>query len=182
MNVCVYCASSERVDPEYTEIAERLGRLLGERKNNLVYGGGNRGPIAALARAVKESGGRIISVVPKDLEGQGVTFEGSDETVVADDYQDRRITMLKGSDVFVALPGGFGTLGEVAENLSMRQIEAHGKPISLVNVNGFWDRFLSFLDHQESERFILPEHRKLIHVSASPEESLDFLDQYAPTG
>lgn len=182
MNVCVYCTASDRVDPTYVEIATRLGRLLGERKNNLVYGGGNRGPILALAQAVKEGGGRVVSVVPKDLEGRGVTFEGSDEVVVADDYQDRRITMLKGSDVFVALPGGFGTLGEVAENLSMRQLDVHQKPISLVNVNGFWDDFLAFLDRQERERFILPEHRRLVHVGDSPEESLDFLDQYAPAG
>ena len=90
--------------------------------------------------------------------------------------------MLKGSDVFVGMPGGFGTVAEVAENLSMRQIEAHQKPISLVNVNGFWDGFLAFLDYQEQESFILPEHRKLVHVAESPEESLNFLDQYAPAG
>jgi len=182
MNVCVYCASSDRADPVYGEVAARLGRLLGERKNNLVYGGGNRGPILQLARAVKDGGGRVISVVPKDLERLGVTFPGSDEVVVAEDYQDRRLTMLKGSDVFIGLPGGFGTLGEVAENLSMRQLETHQKPLSLVNVNGFWNGFLAFLDHQERERFIEPEHRKLVHVADSPEQSLDFLDQYAPAG
>jgi uncharacterized protein (TIGR00730 family) len=182
MNVCVYCASSDRVDPAYGQVAARLGRLLGKRKNNLVYGGGNTGPLLALAQAVKDGGGRVVSVVPRALEGRGVTFEGSDEIVVTDDYQERRITMIKGSDVFIGLPGGFGTLGEVAENLELRQADVHQKPLSLVNVNGFWDGFLSFLDHQERERFILPEHRRLVHVASTPEESLDFLDQYAPAG
>ena len=124
----------------------------------------------------------LAAMVPRALEGRGVTFEGSDEIVVTDDYQERRITMIKGSDVFIGLPGGFGTLGEVAENLELRQADVHQKPLSLVNVNGFWDGFLSFLDHQERERFILPEHRRLVHVAATPEESLDFLDQYAPAG
>jgi uncharacterized protein (TIGR00730 family) len=182
MNVCVYCASSERVGPPFVEVATRLGRLLGERKNNLVYGGGNTGPILALAQAAREAGGRVVSVVTKDLEDRGATFDGSDETVVARDYQERRLTMIKGSDVFVALPGGFGTLEEVAENLSMRQAELHRKPLSLVNVNGFWDNVLAFLDRQEAGGFILPEHRKLVHVGETPEESLDFLDQYAPAG
>ncbi len=147
-----------------------------------MYGGGNTGPILALAKAVKETGGRVVSVVTKDLEERGATFDGSDEVVVAPDYQERRLTMIKGSDVFIALPGGFGTLEEISENLSMRQDGRHGKPLSLVNVDGFWNGFLTFLDQLEAGGFILPEHRKLIHLGETPEESLNFLDQFATTG
>ena len=182
MNVCVYCAASDRVDPAYSEIATSLGRLLGERKNTLVYGGGNTGPILALAKAVKDTGGRVVAVVPKALEGAGVTFDGSDEIVTTEDYQKRHLTMLKESDVFVALPGGYGTVAEIAENLSMRQLALHQKPLSLINKDGFWNGFLSFLDHLEAGEFILPEHRKLVHVAPSPEIALEYLDQYAPAG
>ena len=180
MNVCVYCSSSDRVDRMYFEVAAELGRLLGERKNNLVYGGGNTGPMNALAVAAKEAGGRIISVIPRAFDRRGLRFQGSDETVLTDDLQSRRLTMVKGSDVFVALPGGYGTLEEVAENLTMRQLGLHQRPLSLVNANGFWNGFLSFLDQLERDRFILPEHRRLVHVAERPRDSMDYLDRYAP--
>jgi uncharacterized protein (TIGR00730 family) len=180
MNVCVYCSSSDRVDPKYSETASLLGRLLGERKNNLVFGGGNTGPMNALAVAVKESGGRVLSVIPKLFDERGLTYNRSDELVVTEDLQERRMTMIKHSDVFLALPGGFGTLEEIAENLTLRQLELHQRPLSLVNVYGFWDGFTAYLDQLERERFVKPEHRALVHVASSPEEALDFVDRYAP--
>lgn len=180
MNVCVYCSSSNRVDRRYFDVATELGRLLGQRKNNLVYGGGNTGPMHALAVAAKEAGGRVISVIPRAFQERGLTFEFSDEVVVTEDLQSRRMTMVKGSDVFIALPGGYGTLEEVAENLTMRQLDLHQRPLALVNVDGFWDGFLAFLDQLERGSFIHPEHRKLAHLAASPQDALDHLDRYAP--
>ncbi len=180
MNVCVYCSSSDRVDRTYFEVASELGRLLGERKNNLVFGGGNTGPMHALAGAVKEHGGRVLSVIPRLFDERGLTYDRSDEVVVTEDLQERRMTMIKNSDVFIALPGGFGTMEEISENVTMRQLDLHQRPISLINPGGFWDGYLSFLDHLESGKFIQAEHRKLIHVSESPVEALDWLDQYAP--
>jgi uncharacterized protein (TIGR00730 family) len=180
MNVCVYCSSSERVDRVFFDVASELGRLLGERRNNLVFGGGNVGPMHALAAAVKEHGGRVLSVIPKVFDEKGLTYEGSDEVTVTRDLQERRITMIKNSDVFVALPGGYGTLEEVSENVTMRQLDFHQRPIALVNVNGFWDGYLAFLDQLERERFIRPEHRALVHVADSPAAALDYLDDYAP--
>lgn len=180
MNICVYCASSDRVDPAYGGVAAHLGRLIGERKNNLVYGGGNTGPMNQLANAVKDAGGRVISVIPKAFDTRGLTFVRSDEVVRTANLQERRMTMIKGSDVFIALPGGFGTLEEIAENLTMRQLELHQRPLSLIDVNGFWGSFIEFVDRLEREGFVLPEHRRLLHVAASPEESLEYLDRYAP--
>jgi uncharacterized protein (TIGR00730 family) len=90
------------------------------------------------------------------------------------------MTMIKGSDVFMALPGGFGTLEEVSENLTMRQLGLHQKPLSVINVNGFWNGYLSFLDQLEKGNFIREEHRNLLHVADDPKASLDYLDQYAP--
>jgi hypothetical protein len=180
MNVCVYCSSSDRVDKTHFEVATELGRLLGERKNNLVYGGGNTGPMHALAVAAKKSGGRVISVIPRVFDSRGLTFSGSDEVVVTDDLQSRRMTMVKGSDVFIALPGGFGTLEEVAENLTMRQLDLHQRPLTLINTGGFWNPLLAFLDQLEQGRFFHAEHRKLAHVSGTPKDALDYLDRYAP--
>jgi len=180
MNVCVYCSSSDRVDRRYFDAAAELGRLLGERKNNLVYGGGNTGPMHAMAAAAKSAGARVISVIPRAFRERGLAFDRSDEVVETGDLQERRMTMVKGSDVFIALPGGFGTLEEVAENLTMRQLGLHQRPLSLVNVDGFWNGFLAYLDQLEEGRFIHPEHRRLVHVADSPKASLDYLDRYAP--
>jgi hypothetical protein len=180
MNVCVYCSSSDRVDRVFFDVAERLGRLLGERRNNLVYGGGNTGPMRALADAVKGSGGRVLSVIPKVFRERGLCYERSDEVVVTANLQERRMTMLRDSDGFLALPGGFGTLEEVAENLAARQLDLHTRPLCLVNVNQFWDPLTSFLDHLVDGRFAKPEHRALLHVADSPEAALVYLDRYAP--
>jgi len=180
MNVCVYCSSSDRVDPVFFDAARKLGRLLGERKNNLVYGGGNTGPMRALAEGVKETGGRVLSVIPKLFDERGLTFADSDETVVTANLQERRITMIRDSDVFMALPGGFGTLEEVAENLTMRQLGLHPRPLCLVDVQGFWEPFMALLDHMVQGNFAKPEHRALVHVAGSPEEGLEYIDRYAP--
>ncbi|GJM44421.1 MAG: cytokinin riboside 5'-monophosphate phosphoribohydrolase [Gemmatimonadota bacterium] len=180
MNVCVYCSSSDRVAPVYFDAARKLGQLLGERKNNLVYGGGNTGPMKALAEGVKETGGRVLSVIPKIFDERGLTFSGSDETVVTANLQERRITMIRDSDVFMALPGGFGTLEEVAENLTMRQLGLHARPLCLVNVNRYWTPLLALLDQMVEGNFAKPEHRALLHVVGTPEEGLDYVDRYAP--
>lgn len=180
MNVCVYCSSSDRVDRVYFDLAERLGRRIGERRNNLVYGGGNTGPMHALAEAVKASGGRVLSVIPKSFDARGLRYAKADEVVVAANLQERRSVMLRDSDVFIALPGGFGTLEEVAENLTARQLELHNRPMCLVNLDGFWDPFTKFLDQLVERKFVKPEHRKLVHVVESPEEGLEWLDRYAP--
>ena len=182
MNVCVYCSSSDLVDPKYLEVARELGRLLGERKNNLVFGGGNTGSMNALAEGVKESGGRVISVIPTFMHMKGLTFADSDEIVETEDMQVRRITMIKGSDVFIGLPGGLGTLEEVSENLTMRQLKLHDKPLCLVDVDGFWDPLLTFFDQIRDGGFLLGEHRDLIHSAPTPAEALVRLDQMAATG
>ncbi len=180
MNVCVYCSSSDRVDPVYFEAAKALGTLIGERKNALVYGGGNTGPMNALADAVKESGGRVLSVIPKIFDERGLTYKHSDEVVVTANLQERRITMIRDSDVFMALPGGFGTLEEIAENLTMRQLGLHSRPICLLDVNGFWTPFLAFLDQLVEGNFAKPEHRDLIHVARTPADAMAYVDRYAP--
>jgi uncharacterized protein (TIGR00730 family) len=180
MNVCVYCSSSDRVDRKYFDVATRLGTLLGERRNNLVFGGGNTGPMHALAIAVKDSGGRVLSVIPRLFEERGLAYDRSDELVVTEDLQERRMTMIKHSDVFLALPGGFGTLEELAENITLRQLQLHDRPLALVNVDGFWDPFMGFLDQLEAGNFVKSQHRKLVHVAGSPEEALEFVDRYAP--
>lgn len=180
MNVCVYCSSSDRVDRVYFDLAERLGRCIAERRNNLVYGGGNTGPMRVLADAVKAAGGRVLSVLPRSFDERGLRYSRADEVVVTANLQERRAVMLRDSDVFVALPGGFGTLEEVAENLTARQLELHSRPMCLVNVGGFWDPFTVFLDRLVEERFVKPEHRKLLHVAESPEAALEYLDRYAP--
>ncbi|NNE43472.1 MAG: TIGR00730 family Rossman fold protein, partial [Gemmatimonadetes bacterium] len=176
MNVCVYCSSSDRVAPRYLEVARELGQLLGERKNNLVFGGGNTGSMNALAEGVKAGGGRVIAVIPTWMHEKGLTFEGSDEIVQTDDMQIRRMTMIKGSDVFIGLPGGLGTLEEITENLTMRQLDLHDKPLCLVDVDGFWKPMLAFFDQLNDGGFLLGEHRDLIYSEPTAADALNRLD------
>lgn len=180
MNVCVYCSSSDRVDESYFEAARQLGRLLGERKNSLVYGGGNTGVMNALADAVKEGGGRVLSVIPKLFDERGLTYKRSDEVVVTENLAERRLTMMRDSDAFIALPGGFGTLEEIAENLTARQLGLHSRPLCLMDVNGYWTPLLAFLDQMVEGRFAKTEHRDLLHLAASAGDALDYVDRYAP--
>ncbi len=180
MNVCVYCSSSDRVAPVYFETASRLGQLLGERKNNLVYGGSRTGPMGALAEGVKKAGGRVVAVIPRLFEEMELTYQKADEVVVTEDLQERRVTMIKGSDVFLALPGGLGTLEEVCENLTMRQLGFHNKPLAFINTDGFWDTFLEFIHQITAGSFLLPEHESLIQVVPTPEEALQYVDTFVP--
>jgi uncharacterized protein (TIGR00730 family) len=180
MNVCVYCSSSDRVAPVYFETATRLGQLLGGRKNNLVYGGSRTGPMGALAEGVKKAGGRVVAVIPRLFEEMELTYEKADEVVVTEDLQERRVTMIKGSDVFLALPGGLGTLEEVCENLTMRQLGFHNKPLAFISTDGYWDTFLEFIRQLTAGKFLLPEHESLIHVVSTPEEALQYVDTFVP--
>jgi cytokinin riboside 5'-monophosphate phosphoribohydrolase len=180
MVICVYSSSSDAVAPEYFEAARELGALMGTRGHTLVYGGARTGLMGELARAVHACGGRVIGVIPENIRARGVAYETADELLVTTDLRSRKAMMEARSDAFVALPGGFGTLEELAEVLTLKQLQVHSKPVVMVNTLGFYDPLADLFEHFYAQHFAKPEYRQLYHLAPGAADALDHIEHYEP--
>ena len=178
--VCIYCGSSIGAKPEYAAAARSLGKILVERKLELVYGGGNIGLMGVVADAVIEAGGKVTGVIPEALEAKEVAHRGLTKLHVVKSMHERKALMVSLADAFIAMPGGFGTFEEFCEVLTWAQLGLHRKPHGLLNVAGFYDPFLAFLDHATTENFIRPVHRELVISDADPGRLLDAMTKIQP--
>jgi hypothetical protein len=176
--VCVFTGSSPGARAEYARAAEQLGSLLAARGCTLVYGGANVGLMGILADAVLADGGRVIGVIPDGLLAKEVAHHGISELRVVASMHERKATMAELSDGVVALPGGLGTLEEFFEMLTWAQLGIHAKPCGLLDVHGYYDALLAFLDHAVDERFVAPAHRALILAERDPTTLLDRMARY----
>lgn len=156
-NICVYCGSNPGNNPAYVRAAQVFGRRMAEADIGLVYGGGGRGLMGEVARAVLAHGGRVTGIIPAFLSEKEQMLREVDELVVVDDMHQRKKLMFDRSDAFVALPGGIGTLEELVEQLTWAQLGRHMKPIAVANIEGCWDPFLALIRHMQSEGFIRRE-------------------------
>ena len=178
-SICVYCSSSNHIDPLYFAVAEEAGRLLGERGDTLVYGGGKVGLMGVIARSVHAHGGRVVGVIPDALkEREGVAYETADHLITTRTMQERKAIMFSRAEAFLVLPGGFGTLEEFFEVLTLRQLGYHDLPITLVNTANFFDPLLELFEHLYRERFAARSHRYLYHVAATPADALAHIEAY----
>lgn len=178
--ICVYCSSSEALAPSYFTAATEFGALLAQKNYTLIYGGGRIGLMGAVARAVHQYGGRVIGVIPKSLQDKEVGYNDADELIITKDLRDRKAIMEARADAFVALPGGFGTLEEIFEILTLKQLQFHTKPILLVNTNRFYDRIVALCEHIYAERFAKPDSRLLYYLAPDPASVFSHLENYAP--
>jgi uncharacterized protein (TIGR00730 family) len=175
--VCVYCGSNSGSRRSYEHAAEAMGRTLAKRGVELVYGGGRVGLMGTLANATLEAGGNVIGVIPEALMAKEVAHLGLKDLRVVKSMHERKAMMVSLSDAFIALPGGFGTLEEFCEVLTWAQLGEHRNPHGLLNVDGFYDGFLKFLDHAVAEKFIRSVHRELVITEKDPEKLLDLMSQ-----
>lgn len=175
--ICVYCGSSPGFDAGYMQAAHDLGRALIDRQLELVYGGAYVGLMGQVADTVLKAGGRVIGVIPQSFAHK-VSHLGLTELHVVDSMHARKTMMFDMSDAFIALPGGFGTLEEMAELLTWAQLGMHAKPCGLINVGGYFDSLLAFLDHAVSQGFVKHEHRDMLLVAREPEDLLERLESY----
>jgi len=152
-----------------------MGIALARRDITLVYGGGRVGLMGSIADAVLAQGGEVIGVIPEPLVAREVAHKGLTDLRIVGSMHERKALMAELSDAFVALPGGFGTLEEFCEITTWTQLGLHRKPCGLLNVSGYYDALLSFLDHAVSERFIRPEHRSVVLADTEPDGLLDKL-------
>ena len=178
--VCVFAGSSSGLQPGYRAAAEELGRALAARELGLVYGGARVGLMGAVADAVLASQGDVTGVIPAHLVAKEVAHRGLTDLRIVDSMHERKAMMASLADGFIALPGGFGTIEEFFEILTWGQLGMHHKPCGLLNVHGYFDRLLSFVDYSIHEGFVRREYRSMISVAASPAALLDMMDTYKP--
>lgn len=174
--MCVYCGSSPGDDPRFTAAAREFGGMLGRSGRTLIYGGGGIGLMGILADAALAAGGRVVGVIPQALVDREVAHLGLSELRVVTSMHERKALMAELSDGFVALPGGIGTLEELFEAWTWGQLGLHDKPYGLLNVAGFYDPLLAFLDAQVERRFVKPEHRALLLVGEDGGELLERME------
>jgi uncharacterized protein (TIGR00730 family) len=155
-SVCVYCGSGPGNDPAFADAARHFGRILAEEKVRLVYGGGATGLMGEIARSALAQGGEVTGVIPTFLKAREIDLRECTELVVVADMHVRKQAMFDRADAFVALPGGVGTLEELAEQMTWAQIGRHKKPILIADVNGFWKPLLSLFAHMREAGFIRP--------------------------
>src|SRR5690606_23130173 len=160
-SICVYCGSSNGRSEIYAEAGYLLGRSIADAGLRLVYGGGTKGIMGAVARGTIEAGGKVTGIIPRFLMNKEATEAALgrlDDLIVTEDMHERKHTMFEKSDAFVALPGGIGTLEEIVEIMTWAQLGRHRKPIVFANINGFWNPMLALLDHMRGEGFVHTGH------------------------
>lgn len=171
-SLCVFCGSSAGVDPVYRSAAESFGQALAAHGIELVWGGGHVGLMGAIADAALNAGGRAYGVIPEFMVDRELAHAGATEIVVVPSMHARKAAMAERADAFVALPGGFGTLDELFEIVTWRQLGIHRKPIGLLNVNGFFDPLVALIRHMSAAGFIKPKQVDYLTVKGNADELL----------
>ncbi len=170
--VGVYCSTSDRIDPFYFQVAAEMGALLAKHNLKMVYGGGNWGLMGATAKAVLENGGEVLGFTTSLLAKSEGVYPHLNHLEVVGSIHTRKKKMEKNSDAFIILPGGFGTLDEFFEVLTLRQIQVHNKSIIVVNAQGYWSLLKTLFDHVIDQNFALPHQRDFVTFVETPQQAL----------
>jgi uncharacterized protein (TIGR00730 family) len=178
MRVCVFASSSNRIDGAYTDAASKLGTLLAEAGIDVIYGGGGIGLMGKLADAVLEKGGRITGVIPEFMRAEGWVHTGISEVIVTLDMGERKKRMFENADAVVALPGGIGTVEELTEAITLKQLGLYKGPVIILNTMDYYRSFIEFLDQMISGHFLRVEHKGIWIVVKTPEEAMKALSGY----
>lgn len=173
LSLCVYCGSRDGAAPIHRQTAIEVGRQIGERGWQLVYGGGSTGLMGTVANAALEAGAPVVGVIPHKLMTRELGHGGVSELIVVDSMHERKHTMAVRSDAFLALPGGIGTMEEIFEVWTWRQLGYHRKALGLLNVGGYYDDLLRFIDRSRDEGFLWPDVQQLLLVDDDVTRLLD---------
>ena len=180
MNICLYGASSTEIDKVYIETVEALGEKMVQGGHTLIYGGGANGMMGAAARGVFRAGGKIIGVVPSFFKVDGVLFENCDELIYTETMRERKQIMENKADGFIAVPGGIGTFDEMFEILTLKQLGRHNKPVVLLNINGYYDSLIKFLDEAVEGKFMTKYTKNMFKVFESIDGVIEYFENYTP--
>lgn len=180
LNVCVYCGARSGHDARHAESARLLGTAIAARGGSLVYGGGRVGLMGVVADAAMAGGAQVVGVIPDALKRREVEHRAISELIVVDTMHERKQAMAERADVFVALPGGLGTLEELFEVWTWRQLGFHGKPMGMLNVAGYYDGLLAFVRQAVEQGFVTPDHEQMLIVDDAPARLLERLARAVP--
>lgn len=172
MNICVYCSSSDKIAQKHIDVAVELGEAIAREGATLVYGGGNVGLMGKVALSAQARGAKVIGVIPERLVEREVVHRGCDELIITKTMRERKAIMDEKSDAFIALAGGFGTLDEVMEAITIRQLGFHQKPIVFLNADGFYDNLLAFFEQLYAEGFAGRQMTRHYQVAETVEGAL----------
>jgi uncharacterized protein (TIGR00730 family) len=182
-SVCVYCGSSGSVSDTYKDAARQLGQMFVKNDVRLVYGGGTVGLMGIIANSIMDNGGKVTGYIPQYLNEFERGHTGISELFIVDSMHERKRLMFERSDAFAILPGGFGTLDEICEILTWRQLRLHSKPIVFVDTNKYWTGLFDiFVDHMITEKFVRPEHKKFYTIVEKIEDVLPTIETLADGG
>lgn len=179
-SICVFSSSSDDISPVYFKVAEDLGKRIAENECSLVYGGASFGLMGTVAKSVHKHGGNVIGVIPQLINDKGITYKLADEVIITKDMRERKAVMDERSDIFIALPGGFGTLEEIIEVITLKQLGYHNKPIIFVDVNNYYEKLVSFFQHIYDENFAKLDFRKLYYITDKLDEVFTYINAYSP--
>lgn len=177
--VCIFCGANAGA-PSYGEATKQAAEFLVQQGLELVYGGGSVGLMRVIADAVLTAGGKVIGVIPHELATRELLHTGLSDLHVVESMHERKALMAKLSDAFIALPGGFGTLDELFEILTWGQLGQHTKPVGLLNINGYFNKLLEFIDHTMAEAFVKEKYRELFHVDVTIEGLWERMKNHQP--
>ena len=180
-NICVFCSSSDVLDDIYYTVAKELAFTIAKNRQTLLFGGSNVGLMKQLAENVKDKGGYIIGVIPEKIKNMDLACEIVDELIVTSDMHTRKAKLEELADAYIALPGGFGTLDELSEVITLKQLDYHNKPVILLNINGFFDNLLKFYDTIYDQKFAKPAYKNLYFVADNINDAFIFIENYKNT-
>ncbi len=178
MKISVFAASSSKIPSEFFTVASELGRLIAVNKHEVVFGGGGIGLMGALADKAMEHGGKVIGVIPEFMVKNGWGHSTIDETLVTPDMNSRKKKIFEISDAVIALPGGIGTLEELTEAITLKQLSLFKGPIVILNAFGFYNTLLKYLDELVKQNFMRNEHKNMWYVADNPEDALNHINSY----
>jgi len=180
VNICVFCSSSNAISDFYFQEAIELGTLIGQHSHNLINGGANVGLMEAVTVSARKAGSKTIGIIPERMIGRSLASENSHDVIITKDMMERKSKMREMSDAFIALPGGFGTLEEILEVITLRQLSYHSKPIVFINTNNFFGYLLKQFELSYTEMFAKDLYRNLYFVAESSSTAIKYIENYQP--
>ncbi|MEE4285541.1 MAG: TIGR00730 family Rossman fold protein [Mariniphaga sp.] len=180
MNICVFSSSSNAIQKVYFDEAKKLGKLIGEKGHTLVNGGANVGLMEAVTVAASEAGAKTIGIIPERFVQRSLASTNSHEVISTKDMQERKAKMREISDAFIAIPGSFGTLEEIMEVLTLRQLSYHTKPVVFINTNNFYKHLFKQFEQAFTEKFAKEIYRELYFSAENAESALEYIETYQP--
>jgi uncharacterized protein (TIGR00730 family) len=181
MNICVYCSSSNAIPELYFQEAVELGKLIGGNHHTIVYGGATVGLMHTVAEAARQAGAISLGIIPESIHNKRLSSPLDHEQIITANMRDRKYLMRKRSDAFIALPGGFGTLEEILEVITLKQLQYHRKAIVFINTNGFFDSLFAQFERAYRESFSKEDYKSTYFVAANSEEAIEYIHNYQYT-